>query len=520
MNLQQSVNHLPLLRTALTLIAGIMAGEAWGELLPLWAWLGLAGMSIVTATVIGKHREWQQGACILVCTAFLGVALMTHANRRSRPVSTAGDVDYSAVVMSEPVVRGRTVQCDLTILGLNGSPLRRPLSVKAAILRDTAHPRRPQLHLGDGLRARSALHVPQTYHTDSHFDYARWLRTHGFRARTFIHDLHWQPEAVDRSRLPAFDRLRLRAMRLRQRVLAQYRGIGLDDQQLAIVAAMTLGDRSLVSRATKELYSVSGASHILALSGLHLGIIYGLLTLFFGLGHRRLWLSQIIIMATIWAYVLLVGLPPSAIRSATMLTVCALCIVVGRQPVSVNTLSLAALVMLATHPPLLYDVGFRMSFMAVLAILVYYVPIARLLTLRNPLARTIWQMAVVSVAAQIGTAPLVIYYFGRFSCYFLLTNFVVIPAAVCILYGTVMVLLTAPVPLAQKLLAGMLVHLVTLLNASLAAFARLPWASIEGIRLSATQLCLLYAIIGSVSVIIFYGWKIRSQKRLEAFYRQ
>ncbi|MBM6993756.1 MAG: ComEC/Rec2 family competence protein, partial [Prevotella sp.] len=315
-----------------------------------------------------------------------------------------------------------------------------------------------------------------------------------------------------------FERLRLKALVLRQQLLTRYRLLGLDDQQLAVVAAMTLGDKSMVSQTTRNDYSVSGASHVLALSGLHLGIIYALLTLLLGRSRRWRWLSQGVVLMAIWMYVVLVGLPPSAIRSATMLTLCSVCIVVGRQQVSVNTLAFAALVMLVSHPLNLWDVGFQMSFMAVLAILVYHRPLYHLLTPQNPLVRWSWGLAVVSVSAQIGTAPLVIYYFGRFSCYFLLTNFVVIPVATLILYGAVAMLLCAPFLALQRVVASLLLHLAALLNTSLAAFARLPGASIEGIHINTLQLYLIYIVILSLTVLASYALKIKSQKDLEAFY--
>ncbi len=156
---------------------------------------------------------------------------------------------------------------------------------------------------------------------------------------------------------------------------------------------------------------------MLALSGLHLGIIYAILTLLMGGGRRWRWLAQGIILTAIWTYVVLVGMPASVIRSATMLNICSVCLVLQRQQASVNTLAFAAIVMLLANPLNLWDVGFQMSFMAVLAIMVYYRSIYYLLPLRHRLARWAWGMASVSIAAQLGTAPLVMYYFGRFSSF-------------------------------------------------------------------------------------------------------
>lgn len=511
--------HLqPLLRIVLMLILGIVVGDAWAGRVSPWLWLGLAVVSALPVFWMGKRWAWVQGVCIMVSAMGLGAALMGGELRHSGPMATGVAVDYEAVVMSEPVVRGRVLRCDMVITRVGTRSLPQPVSVKASLLRDIDSGRWQQLHLGDGIWARSRLEHPVAYYDGGNFDYVRWLRSHGFRSQTFIHHRHWQKAVVSLSPLAAADRLRLRALMLRHQLLERYRQLGLDKQQYAVVAAMTLGDKSEVSRDTKETYSVSGASHVLALSGLHLGIIYAILTLLFGWSRRWRWLTQGAVLLAVWMFVVVVGLPPSAVRAATMLTVCGLCILLGRQQVSVNTLAFAAIVMLVAHPSSLWDIGFQMSFMAVLAIMVYFRPLYHLLTLRNPLARWLWGLTVVSVAAQIGTAPMVAYYFGRFSCYFLLTNLVVVPAATLILYGAVAMLISAPLLSLQRAFAGLLAHLAMLLNTVLASLARLPGASVEGISIGLFQLILIYIVIVSVTVIAFYAMKIRSQRRLEAFY--
>ena len=145
---------------------------------------------------------------------------------------------------------------------------------------------------------------------------------------------------------------------------------GVDGDAYAVVAAMALGDKTALTHELRDTYSVSGASHVLALSGLHLGIIYGLLWLL--LPHRR-WpaVSQTIILVAMWLYVLLVGMPVSVVRSAVMLSVYGLLSIGHRNKMSVNALAFTAIVMLMWNPEWLFDIGFQLSFMAVLAILLF-----------------------------------------------------------------------------------------------------------------------------------------------------
>lgn len=137
---------------------------------------------------------------------------------------------------------------------------------------------------------------------------------------------------------------------------------------------MALGDKSSLSDKLEEDYSVSGASHVLALSGLHLGIIYAILSLLLA---RRRWqsVSQALILIAVWTYVFIVGMSASVVRSAIMLTVYSFVSLLNRNKMSLNTLSVAAVVILAGNPLFLYDVGFQMSFAAVLFIILFYRPV-------------------------------------------------------------------------------------------------------------------------------------------------
>jgi competence protein ComEC len=304
-----------------------------------------------------------------------------------------------------------------------------------------------------------------------------------------------EPSSVSR-----LDRSKTYFLAQRAKLLDRLSESGVDGSVYAVVAAMTLGDKSQLTKELRDTYAVSGASHILALSGLHLGIIYTLLSL---LLSRRRWqvISQVVIIVCIWLFVFLVGMSASVVRSAVMITVYALLSLGHRDKMSVNTLAFAAIVMLLFNPKSLFDVGFQLSFMAVLAILLFY-PLfesvwSQQFLFGHRLFRWLWTTLAVSCAAQIGVAPLIAYYFGRFSCYFLLTNLVVVPAATLILYLSLLVLLIPS-------LAYLLIYIVDALNQLLLWITMLPGASIEGLHPTLLQVWMTYVIIGAV-----YGLLIR-----------
>lgn len=304
---------------------------------------------------------------------------------------------------------------------------------------------------------------------------------------------------VDNGKPSRIERTQQYFLHQRSVLLQRLERAGLSDAQYAVVTAMALGDKSALTHELKDTYSKTGASHILALSGLHLGIIYALLSILV-VGRRWQMISQVAIILSIWAFVFLVGMSASVVRSAVMLTVYALLAIGHRRKMSVNTLAFTAIVMLLVSPKALFDVGFQMSFMAVFSILIlvplFYRPFSAEYLMTHRIVNFLWGMVAVSVAAQIGVAPLIAYYFGRFSCYFLLTNFIVIPAATLILYLSLGTLL---IPSIGVVLAA----IVGLLNTTLLYISTLPGATIEGLHPSVMLTASIYGIIFSAYYLLW-----------------
>lgn len=493
----------PLFRVALALIAGIAAGDSFGFLVPTWLWLVIASSALLVAFACYRCKT-AQGVAFLFCVTCFGIVLITMQDERLSVSVPKEEHVSEAVVMTAPKVRGKVVQCDLYVLS-------GPLSsqkVRASILRDTVERRYEALKVGDGIRCRSAFQPIRSYPSDCHFNYQRWMAIRGYRAQTFIYHRDWAQCQLDLRCMPRFERLRLKAQRVREKLLSIYASNGLDDQDYAVLAAMTLGEKSFLSKQTKEIFSISGASHVLALSGLHLSIIYGLLVLVLGgRGLRRVF-SVAFVVLTVWFYVFLTGMSSSVMRSAIMLTVYSLVSLLNRDKMSLNALSFTAIVMLLLHPLSLWDVGFQLSFMAVAAILLLYRPIERwmpeAILARSAVMGKLWGMMAVSLAAQIGTAPLVAYYFGRFSCYFLLTNLLAIPLTVLILYTSCLLFALSFAPLLQSVVAVALTWMTQLLNHYLSLLANWPGASVEGIHINLWQLALMYIIIACVCWVASY----------------
>ena len=473
----------PLLRLAVCLMAGIVIGnnvEAGHWLLPV-----LAG-AVVLALLLWK-KALLQSVAIAVCFVLLGWLLTARQKESLRVQWPEEEVKYEAVVLSEPQEKPKTMAVDIMLVK-SGQKL------KGYFYKDE---RSRGLRIGDGLCIQSRIKETSDWHRGS-FDYRRYLEIHGFTGSTFVSSWKWQKVRVSLEGLSRLERTKLYFLRLRTRLLKRLAVDESSGDQYAVVAAMALGDKSALTKELKEVYAVTGASHVLALSGLHLGIIYTLLSLLI-IGRRWQMVSQMLIVLCIWAFVFLVGMSTSVVRSATMLTVYALLSLGYRDKMTVNTLAFTAIVMLMVHPLSLYDVGFQMSFMAVLAILVFMplleglFPREYLLTHQS--VRWLWSMVAVSVSAQIGVAPLIAYYFGRFSTFFLLTNFIVIPAATLILW-------LSPVVLLFPSLAYLLLYIVKCLNTVLGQMAAWPGASIEALHPTVLQTVMIYVVILCITYIL------------------
>lgn len=498
-------------RIAAWLILGIFFGYMSYGILPVWVWLSAMCAFVVGACFVKSplpNSILLMAGVLSFGGMIIGVRL-THLNRDFLPRKAV----YQAVISSRPVERGKVVRCDLLVLDAGQS-----YKIQASILRDTLTEHYRRISVGDGIEFYAQIEdLSSRQNPNSNFNYFLWLQAQNVVGQAFIHYSSWRKVALDISSLPLVQRVRLTMLRLREKMVGQLADSGMEGQQQAIVAAMALGDRSALEKSTREMFSISGASHVLALSGLHLSIIY-CLGIFLFRRRRSNQIFQVLTLTAIWAYATLVGLAPSVVRAATMLTVYGLLDVIHRTHIPLNALALAAVIMLLGNPLMLWDVGFQMSFMSVLGIFVFYRPLFHVFgELHQPIVRIVWGMICVSCSAQIGVFPLVMYYFGRFSCYFILTNFVAIPAVWLVLSCVLAFFVFSFSSVLQAFLASFLQMVVGGLQVALEWISSLPFSSFDNISISSLQVVMLYGIIGCLYGIVYYLRKGYVQAGLRRF---
>lgn len=244
------------------------------------------------------------------------------------------------------------------------------------------------------------------------------------------------------------------AQRVRNRLLRSLRESSLETEHLAVAAAVTLGDRSMLTTSTRDLYTAAGASHLLALSGLHLGIIVGVFVTLLSsrlVRSRWRWPLALLVVSFIWCYAVVAGLPPSLVRAALMTSLVVLLSCVHRRRQRGNVLLVTVFLMLLARPVYLFDVGAQLSCLAVAGILLFNQPFIRWCyqsRLRFVLFRLdryylLWpfKLLVVSVCAQLLTWPLVLFYFHQYPLYGVLFSVVLVPLTTLLVYGVMMVML-------------------------------------------------------------------------------
>lgn len=489
----------PLVPIAVCIILGIVLGDALLASVAWSSWLFILIPSLVVTLLFGRSPI-VQSVMIMLCTVLLGCTLISVAEKNISVELPNGEINYEAVITGEPVERGKTLRFDMQIT--SGKLCGR--NIRAILLKDTITKRYLKLKVNDGILVRSQLKQPANF-MQSNFNYVTYMKSRGIVAQTFIYSDNWVKSSVSLEQLSFLDRARLKALVLRHELIERYKRLGLEGQGFAVAAAMTLGDKSALSKDVRDAYTVSGASHVLALSGMHLGIIYMLLSMLF-VGRRKTFvIRELLLVSAIWAYVLMVGATPSVVRSALMISIYSLVALAGRDRMSLNVLAFAAILMLVVNPLCLYDVGFQLSFMAVAFILMFHKQVSDIISPRfqqeHRLVTWLWQLCIMSCLAQLGTAPLVAYYFGRLPVYFLLTNLIVIPLTTLILYASVAMMACFFIPAVQHLLVSLLMFIVTSLNVSLFYIASLPGASIDNIHLNKLQTLLIYTVIIAISML-------------------
>lgn len=366
-----------------------------------------------------------------------------------------------------------------------------------------------QLQYGDLIYAHTnLLNIPGPKNPDE-FDYRNYLCHENIFYQSFVKTGNWK--LTDHQPLVLFEGI----YSIRNYCSNVLENSGLSGNNLSVAQALLLGDKTWVSDELMQSYATSGALHILAVSGLHVGII--MLILGFVLNPlKRLRHGKILfvfsVLTGIWFYAVITGLSPSVLRSAVMFSF----VIIGQQlqrDTSVyQSLMISATVLILADPHFLFKPGFLLSYSAVVGIVYFYPLIYKRFYFRHYLGDKIWQITSVSLAAQLATLPLSLYLFSQFPNYFILTNLWVIPLSFVILITGIAYLATSAIPVLSDVLAFLLNHEIEFLNKGVSLIESLPFSSTTQVDLRWYESLFLYVIL------VFFSWSIGTKSRRRLYF--
>jgi competence protein ComEC len=327
------------------------------------------------------------------------------------------------------------------------------------------------------------------------FDFKHYMRLKGIRYQATVKK---DITITDSKR----DNLSTIALNIRTKLMRLYREAGIDGDEYAVLGALTLGDKDYISNEVKSYFSSSGAMHVLSVSGLHVGIIFMVLNLLLKPLNKSTKLKIIkvlLLLGSLWIYAFITGLSPSVLRSTSMFSLLVVGENINRKTNTYNTLAVSAFILLLLNPLIIFNVGFQLSYCAVFSIVFFQPRFASLYKPKNKVVKYGWDLFTVSLAAQLGTTPISIYYFNQFPSYFLLSNFIVVPAAAIILYLGMLFFAVSFIPFISGAIAFCLKYITFALNYSVKTIESLPGSVVENIAISLLAVVLLYLLMAFVS---------------------
>ena len=482
----------PILRLLLPLMLGIVLADAcYQPLASLQGYLlGITLFSFVLLVAcLWRCKNW---FVLFLHLTLMGVGMLL-TSRWLEKASFTFTEEYGAYqirIEEQPEEKPRSILCRSSLLTSDSTLMETEKTFLFYLAKDSAS---YQLNKGDTLWVYAQLESVVPSGIPEAFDYGRYLRRKGVCGSAYVASGHWKMVGHSSS-MSVMDRLE----KVREGLKERYRELGFQGDELALLTALTVGEKEDLSEEIREVYSVSGASHVLAISGLHIGLLYSILWMFFTPWRRNRKLkvvSVFIIIGVLWTFAALTGFPVSVVRSVIMFSLIGISSLLQEKPHTLNTLATAAFLMLLFRPLWLFEIGFQMSFAAVASIVLLHPKLSSLWNVRHWSLRWFRDMLSVSIAAQIGVAPIIAFYFHRFSVYFLLTNFWVIPMVSVVMYVAVFMLVLLPFPTLQQWVAILEIKLIHWQNAVLEGISQWPSATIDRIWLTVIEVFAWYVVI-------------------------
>ncbi|MCW3070220.1 MAG: ComEC/Rec2-related protein [Bacteroidetes bacterium] len=495
-------NQAPLVRLIIPFIAGIIAAiylplnDGCFALIMAPYFIFIAAVTFIPSLKISYKRSWAFGLVINILLFALGYRITIGNTEKFAASHFSKFVNGKTIVLAKllqsPLEKERSYKMVVEVSLLKNGEEWKEVSGKAMLYLEK-DPRAAALKYGDEIIVQGIFNEIPGPQNPGEFDYKQFLSFHNVYEQCSADEHHWLPTGSNSGNI-----ILRSSYALRDRLLDILKDDHIEGEEFAVGAALMLGYSDKLDAEILSAYSGTGALHVLSVSGLHVAIVYVVfnwLLFFLDKVKRGNIIKAVILILLLWFYSALTGLSPSVLRAATMFSFIIIAKAFNRYTNIYNTLAASAFVLLAFNPFLIMEVGFQLSYIAVIGIVYLQPKIYGLFEPENKLIEQAWTITAVSIAAQIATFPLGLYYFHQFPNYFLLSNFIVIPVSTVIIYLGIGLFAFTGVPVISAYLAAGFSKSVWLLNASVKMIGNWPYALQEGISITARETWLLYAMI-------------------------
>jgi len=358
------------------------------------------------------------------------------------------------------------------------------------------------LQPGDIITAKTKLTPVMVWESPLDSDYPKYL----LRKKIFYSAKIKNEDIIHSGQIS--DNLTYRIARSRQHLLNQVDDMGMDENTTGVLKALLFGDTEDIPPDVISDYAASGTIHVLAVSGMHVALIYMILApLFKHIFKRRKHriLRYGIPILILWCYAGITGFSASVMRASTMFSLMLTAAIAARKPNGLNVLFGAGWLMCVVDASTLFDLGFQLSFSAVGGILTLEKKLRTSMELKSLIPRKLWEMSSVSIAAQIGTMPVALFYFHQFPLYFLPANLIIVPMSTLILYGGIISFTLTSMGLQFNIIKEIVAFLLKSMNILARTFSDLPYSVMDEIYLDVIELCCFTICV--ILIIRFLLWK-------------
>ena len=504
----------PIVKLFLPFLCGILSGFLLSHLL-LESILTQLSFFFVCTIILGVgvyfllsllDRRWSAVQYVLWFLAGTSLVMMTQPKHDAKHFSKIQTEEFETTVLAVHQSNSKNskfMRCELHVDYAYHEEQKIETTGKIIAFIDTAASK--NLKATDRLLISARLEPIKNQSNPGEFNLQLFWKTKGFEYQWFLSEFDVLLLEEGSYHQSFFDRLRTGIVDVLYKKL--------DGDVFAVALGILLGDKSYLNLELKDAFSGAGAMHLLAVSGLHVGIFLVILQWLFKTFGRKLprWIRFLLIVSILWLYAGITGFSPSVNRAVTMFSFVALGTVLGRRYNSMDGLLASAMILLAINPFYLFDIGFQLSYSAMIGIFLFSPLIERSLYVKQKWLRFLWSGTAVALAAQLTTFPLTLYYFHQFPNYFLVTNLgLMLISGVMMAIGLGLISLGS-IPLLGTGVALLFVLIVTALITFVEWVSNLPYAITRGFRLELWEMLLLYLGIGLLLYALY-------QKRKSALY--